>query len=336
MRRLVKSAALGLAVAGVAAFCAGIIAPACPASPVVDQAKQLQRDGKTDQAQALLLDALKQNPSDHEADFFLAKLYMKQQAYDKAVEFAERAVKLADTVSVYHLWLARANLGKAMKSGMIGAFMSARRGRDEYERAIALDPHNLEARFEVCMYYLIAPGVVGGSETKAKEHATVIQSQSELYGSYAWASYWERQKNLAQAESLLVKATAIDTSSTNTALYGLGYFYDRHGRPADAAGVFKQVLVKKPDDLMASYDLASAYVDAKANLDEAEAALKKCLGASPVPQGPDEASVRWRLGLAYDLQGKTDSALVELRKANELAPGIKQFKDALKQVEKKK
>ena len=106
--------------------------------------------------------------------------------------------------------------------------------------------------------------------------------------------------------------------------------------PPKAAGVFKQLLMKKPDDLVALYNLGSVYVDAKTNLDEAEAAFKRCLAEGTASRGPEEATVRWRLGLAYDLQGKTDSALVELRKAVELAPGVKQFKDALKQVEKKK
>jgi tetratricopeptide (TPR) repeat protein len=330
-RQLAHPAALVLVVLGL-----GLAALACYASPAVDQANGLTKDGKPEEARALLLDSVKQNPLDHEADFALAKIYLREQAYDKAVEFAERAVKLADSVAVYHLWLARANLGKAMKSGMVGAFMAARKGRDEYERAVALDPGNLEARFELCMYYLIAPGVVGGSEAKAKENAAVLQSQSELYGAYAWASYWEKQKNLVRAESLLVKAAAIDTSSAHTALYGLGYFYERHEKPGEAAGVFKQLLLKKPDDLVALYSLGSVYVDAKINLEEAEAAFKRYIAEGPVSRGPEEASARWRLGLAYDLQGKTDSALVELKKAVELAPGVKQFKDALKQVEKKK
>jgi tetratricopeptide (TPR) repeat protein len=311
------------------------MALACYAGPAVDQANKLTKEGKPEEARALLLDAVKQNPLDHGANFALAKIYLREQAYDKAVEFAERAVKLADSVAVYHLWLARANLGKAMKSGMFAAFMAARKGLDEYERAVALDPLNLEARFEMCMYYLIAPGVVGGSEAKAKENAAVLQSQSEIYGAYAWASYWEKQKNLVRAESLLVKAAAIDTSSASTGLYGLGYFYERHEKPGEAAGVFKQLLAKKPDDLVALYNLGSVYVDAKTNLDEAEAAFKRYLAEGPVSRGPAEASVHWRLGLVYDLQGKPDSALVELKRAVELAPGVKQFKDTLKQAEKK-
>jgi tetratricopeptide (TPR) repeat protein len=304
-------------------------------SQAVQDASQLVKDGKTSEARTLLVNALKGNPLDHEAHFALAKIYVREQAYDKAAEEAERAVKLADSVAVYHLWLARASLGKAMKSGVMSAFMAARKGKDEYERTIALDPGNVEARFELCMYYLVAPGIVGGSQDKARANAAILESQSELYGAYAWASYWEKEKNVPRAESLLVKAVTIDTSSTNTALYGLGYFYERHEDPAKAAGVFKQILLNKPEDLVALFNLGRVYVDTKTNLDEAEAAFKTYIEAGAPLNGPDEATAHWQLGLAYGLQDKADSALVELRRAVELAPNVKQFKDALKQAEPK-
>ena len=313
----------------------GHIAPADASSQAVEDAGQLVKDGKASEARTLLANALKLDPLDHEAHFALAKLHMREQAYDEAAEEAERAVKLADTVAVYHLWLARASLGKAMKSGVVSAFMAARKGKAEYERTLALDPGNVEARFELCMYYLVAPGMVGGSEDKARANAAILESQSELYGAYAWASYWEREKNVPRAESLLVKAVTIDTSSTNTALYGLGYFYERHENPEKAAGVFKQILLNKPDDLVALFNLGRVYVDTKTNLEEAEAAFKTYIEAGAPPHGPDEATAHWQLGLVYDLQGEADSALVELRRAVELAPNVKQFKDALKQAEQK-
>ncbi len=321
--------------AAILALCILAWAVAGCASPAVEQADQLVKDGKSDEAKTLLIDALKQNPRDHEADFTLAKIYMREQDYDKAAGYAEKAVKIADSVPAYHLWLARASLGKAMKAGVLSAVLSARNGRGEYEKTIALDPENLEARFELAMYYLVAPGIIGGSKEKAKEQATLLESKDPLYGSYAWASYWEKQQDLAKAESLFLTAVGLDTSSASTALYGLGYFYERNAKHDQAAGIFKQILGNRPDDLVALFQLASIYVTTKTNLDEAEAAFKQYLEKGPAPGGPDEAWARWRLGMVYDLQGKRDSSLVELRQAVRLAPGNKQFKDALKQAEKK-
>ena len=40
-------------------------------------------------------------------------------------------------------------------------------------------------------------------------------------------------------------------------------------------------------------------------------------------------------GIIYDREGRPDSAGVELRRAVELAPGIKQYKDTLKEFEER-
>jgi tetratricopeptide (TPR) repeat protein len=305
------------------------------ASEPADLAKQLMADGKRDEARTLLLDAVKQDPRDHKAYLALARIYARERDYDKASEYAEKAVGLADSVSEYHLWVARTALGKAMTSGMVGAFFSARKGRSEYEKAIALDPHNLDARFELCMYYLIAPGMVGGSKDKAREQAVFLDANSPLYGSYAWAAYWEREEQTARAESLYHQSVALDTSSTATALYGLAYFYDRNKKYEQAGSVFKQISEQKPKDLIAVFQMARVYVTGKINLGEAEAALRRYLAEGPAPSGPDEAAARWRLGMACDLQGRREEALAELREAVRLAPDVKQYKDTLKDVEKK-
>lgn len=306
------------------------------AGEAADQARELLASGKSGEAKSLLLDALKTNPRDHEANFMLAKIFLREQDYNKASDYAEKAVDLADSVTEYHLCLARASLAKTIQSGMIGAFLSARKGKSEYERAVALDPANLDARFELCMYYLIAPGMVGGSKDKAKEHALVLESQNPLFGSYAWAGVYEKEQDIAKAESLYHRAVGLDTSSTATALYGLGYFYERNRKYDQATSVFRQIVGNRPDDLVALFQLGRAYVVAKTNLDEAEAAFTRYLSEGPAPNGPDDAAARWRLGMVYDLQGRRDEALAELRKAVELSPGNKQYRDTLKDVEKRK
>jgi tetratricopeptide (TPR) repeat protein len=319
-----------------AAMCLLLAAACLYGSEAADAARQLMAEGKRDEAKALLVGTVGKDSRDDQAYLLLAKICARQQDYDKAAEYAERAVELADSVSEYHLWLARASLGKAMQSGMVGAFLAARKGRSEYEKAIERDPSNLDARFELCMYYLIAPGMVGGSKDKAEEQATVLEAKNPLYGAYAWAAWWEREQQMARAESLYTRAVALDTSSTATALYGLAYFYDRNKKYDQAGSVFKQIVETRPKDLVALFQLGRVYVTGETNLDEAERAFTTYLSQGPAPNGPDEAAAHWRLGMVYDLQGRRDEALPELREAVRLAPQVKQYKDTLKQVEKKK
>jgi len=322
-------------VLGWAALWVALLAACACGSEAADAARQLMADGKREEARALLVAAVGKDSRDHEAYLLLAKISAREQDYDKAAEYAERAVKLADSVSEYHLWLARTSLGRAMQSGMVGAFLAARKGKSEYEKAIERDPSNLDARFELCMYYLIAPAMVGGSKEKAREQAEILEAKNPLYGAYAWAGWWEREQQLARAESLYTRAVELDTSSTATALYGLAYFYDRNKQYDQAGSVFKQIVDARPKDLVALFQLGRVYVTAGTDLEEAEQAFTTYLSQGPVANGPDEAAARWRLGMVYNLQGRRDDALRELREAVRLAPKIKDYRDTLEEVEKK-
>jgi len=287
------------------------------------------------EAKALLYAATQENPDDHRAHFLLAKLHLKDQDHNTAIEHAQRAVKLEDSVSEYHLWLARSYLAKAMESRVINAFRYARKGKSEYEKAVALDSANVEARLELCLYLLAAPSIVGGDKDDGKEQAAILEGLDALYGSYAWASVWEREGDLHKAEAALRNAVQLDTSSAFYARYALGYFFERNQKYDEAVGVFKDIVALKPDEMNAVFQVGKIFVITKRNLDEAETCFKRYLEVEAPPNAPDWGAAHWRLGMVYDLQGKVDLAVAELRKAVALAPDNKEFRKTLKQVEKK-
>ncbi|MFH1312311.1 MAG: tetratricopeptide repeat protein [Candidatus Eisenbacteria bacterium] len=304
-------------------------------SPLVEKARTLVDKRQDTEAETLLLEAIEEGAREHEAYFLLAKIHLRRQDHKTAVKFAERAIKIDDSISEYHLWLARSYLAKAMESGMVSAFRYARRGKGEYEKAIELDSTNTEARFELCMYLVAAPGMVGGDKDKGVEQATIIEKQDSLFGAYAWAGIWEQDDEFEKAEASLRSAVVLDTSSSHYAMYALGFFFERRERYDEAEGVFKEILEIEPDDMGALFQVGRIYVLAERNLDEAETCFKRYLEVEPRPNSPDWAAAHWRLGMVYDLQGMTDPALTELRKAVEMAPDNKEYQKTLKNVEKK-
>lgn len=308
---------------------------AVASSFAVEEARQLIEQQKDSEAETLLLKAIEENEQDHEAYALLARIRLRKQDHKGAIDYATRALNIDETVSSYHLWLARSYLAKAMESGMINAFRYARKGKGEYEKAVALDPANTEARFELCMYLVAAPGLVGGDREKGMEHAKIIEAQDSLLGAYAWAGVWESGKDLDKAEASLRHAVGLDTSSTYSALYNLGYFFARNEKHDAAAVVFSDILAKKPNEMNALFQLGRMYVLAETNLDEAEMCFKRYLEVEPPANAPAWAAAHWRLGMVYDLQGKTDLAVAELEKAVELEPDNKEFRQTLKMVKRK-
>jgi tetratricopeptide (TPR) repeat protein len=310
--------------------------PALTSTAQVEEARRLIEKRKDTEAEPILLEAIEENAGDHEAHFLLAKINLRKQEHNEATKYAERAVNLSDSISEYRLWLARSYLAKAMESGVINAFRYARKGKGEYEKALALDSSNIEARFELCMYLLAAPGMVGGNKDKGVEQAEIIETQDSLYGAYAWAGVYERENELGKAETSFSRAVELDTSSTYYARYALGYFFERHEMYDDAVEVFRDILARKPDEMNAVFQVGKICIITEKDLDEAETCFKRYLEVEAPRNAPDWAAAHWRLGMVYDLQGKTDPALVELQRAVDLAPGNKEFRKTLEEVTKKR
>jgi tetratricopeptide (TPR) repeat protein len=326
---LAGAAAVAMAVAVI------LVALSALADTRTEEARKLVERGENDRAEDLLLETITGDPEDAEAHFLLAKVYLRKQEHDLARHEAERAVEIDDSVSKYQLWLARTYLAAATESGFINAFRYAWKGKKAYEKAVELDSANVEARLELCMYLVAAPGLVGGSLKKGREQAKAVEMQDSLYGSYAWASVLEREGDLEQTEAYLKRAVRLDTTSTLYARHALGYFYERNDRLDDAGKIFGSILEERPDDLIALFQVGKICAESGSDLNRAESCLSRYLDSEIPPNGPSRASAHWRLGTVYDLQGRTGLAVEELRRAVELAPENKRFRKTLEDARKK-
>src|SRR3712207_5980227 len=130
-----------------------------------------------------------------------------------AVDWFEKAVKANDSSSEYHLWLANALGTEAQRASKLRQPFLARRVKSEFERAVQLDPRSVAARRGLMDFYLIAPGVMGGSKEKAREQAAEIAKLSPLQGRFAMAAIAQREKDVKAVEREFVAAVAENPDS---------------------------------------------------------------------------------------------------------------------------
>ena len=305
-------------------FCA---APAARSAPA-DSLEALMEQGDYAGARALAGQLLASDPDDAGVSIILSQIYLTEEKGPPAVDAARRAVDLEPSVADYHLWLARAYLLRASQSTLLSLWY-AWKGKGEYEKAAELDPGNVQIRLELCLYYLLAPGIAGGSGDRARGEAQSIEASSPLFGAYAWASIYEKDKDLERAEEKLMQAIEMDTTSTLQARYALGYFYHRNGRLSDARGVFEEIWARNPDDMNAMYHIGTTYILEGRELDKAEELLTAYLESDPRPDQPTHAMAHWRLGMLYEQKGEIESALSHFEKAVELNPNNREFRAAL-------
>jgi tetratricopeptide (TPR) repeat protein len=303
----------------------------------LEEGKRLFKEEKYEEAKEVLLKVVEKEPENPEVNFILCKVYLILDDYDNSIKYGEKAVKLNDSQAEYHLWLGRGYVIQAQKGSKLKALFRAKKGKDEWERAVELDSTNLGARFDLMQYYIGAPGIAGGDKKKAKKEAEIIEKMDSLYGAYAWgAFYWQGEKDFDKAETYLRKAVKLDTSSTYSATYQLGFFLQQQEKHHQAAEVFEKLYNQHPDQMPALYQVGRTYLLAKDSLDKAAWCFQQYLRVPPKKGNPDWAAAHWRLGMVYDLQGKTDLAVAELEEAVRLDPKSKEYQKTLKEVKKKK
>src|SRR5882757_9823155 len=104
----------------------------------------------------------------------MGRNYYMQGDYKKATEVLEKALAADPSNSQYALWLARAQGRRAETSSPFTAPGHASKARQSFEKAVQLNPRNLEALTDLFEYYLQAPGFLGGGLDKAQTTAQRI------------------------------------------------------------------------------------------------------------------------------------------------------------------
>src|SRR5208283_4033820 len=131
---------------------------------------------------------------DPESFNLLSRAYYATERWDDAVRYGERAVILRPDDSSYHLWLAREYGEKAANSNPLTAAGVARKARNEFERAVQLDPSSVEARLDLAEYYTEAPTIMGGGLDKARDQATQVAKRNSAKSHLILARIAEKDK----------------------------------------------------------------------------------------------------------------------------------------------
>src|SRR5262249_25000039 len=116
-------------------------------------------------------------------------------------KYGERAVILEPNNASYHLWLARVYGRKAGDSKAFSAATNARKAKNEFERAVQLDPSSVAARLDLAQYYTEAPSFMGGGVEKAREQADEVAKYDMGNARLILARVAVKQKQYAEAEA---------------------------------------------------------------------------------------------------------------------------------------
>jgi tetratricopeptide (TPR) repeat protein len=268
------------------------------------------------------------------ASYWLGRVAMAENKLDAAEDHFERAIKANGTISEFHLWLGRAAGEKAQNANVLKQPGLARKTKSAWERAIALDPKNLDARADLVSYYIMAPGIMGGSHEKAREQVEEIRKLNPYRGGLEAVRVAENEKKPARAEGeLRILVSSFPDSAAP--LVRLGLVLQGQQKWADAFSLFDEVLARKPNDPSALYQLGRTAAMSGQRLDDGQAALEKFLALQQPPPGLSLGGAHFRLGMIAERRGDIPVARKEYETAVSLEPRLEDAKKALARVNKK-
>ena len=314
-RRRVLIAALGLVAASSALGAQ---------SPQLEQARRLVEAERYAEAKQILKLL---GSADHEAAFLLGKIALIENDAPAAVDWLEESVRMNPRSSEYYDWLGKAYGTQAQKANKLRQASLAKKTKSAWEKAIALDPNNLEAKQDMISYYLLAPGFLGGSKEKAKVLAFEVRARSPYRGALVVAQVCGATKDQACVEREL--SSIVRAYPDSAAAHGLlAAAYAINGQHAKAFAVLDARLKAKPADANALFALGRTASISGQNLDRGEQALKAYI-ADPLPKGPAVANAHYRLGTIVAKKGDKAAARKEYQQALKLNPKLDDAKKAL-------
>lgn len=210
--------------------------------------------------------------------------YYMQGDYKRSTEVLEKAMAAEPHDAFHALWLGRAYGRRAESASWFTAPGLAAKAHQYFERAVELDPRNLEALADLFDYYLEAPGFLGGGEEKAQRTAAQIAQLSPAEGYLAKAKLAEKRKEYSNAEAHLRLAVGAAPQQIGK-LIELAHFLVRQGRVQEADQSLARAEIIAPGSPRLMLARADLYIKT-GRKQQARDILQRYMSAQLTPDDP--------------------------------------------------
>ena len=226
---------------------------------------------------------------------------------EAALKQLEICANRLPTAAMCHYGVGSVLGAQALSQGMLKALGSAGRVRDSLARAVELDPLLYAARNALVQFYLVVPGIAGGSVAKAREVASAANARQPEHAKLLLALVDIGQKKHEQAEASLASVRAGDDKELAAdvaevwAQLGFTYLNDRQDTKARA--VFERLVRERPNSPRGHYGLGRVFTDA-GQFDQAITAFERASALDRTAELP----IDYRAALAYQVKGDREKA----------------------------
>jgi tetratricopeptide (TPR) repeat protein len=261
----------------------------------------------------------------------LSRAYFSMDSWDEAVKYGERAVGLEPMNSNYHLWLGRAYGRKAGDSNPLRAAGLAKKARNEFERAVQLDPANVPARVDLAQYYTEAPSFMGGGLDKARAQAGQVQGSDPAMAHLIQARVAEKDKRYSDAEAEYKSAIQQAKNPADMWLQ-LADFYRQRERYDDMQSAIQSAMAQPHKSAESYFDAGNQLFLSSRDFPAAVDYLQKYLASGELVESAPAFRAHYLMGQLQEKMGHNAAAATEYQASLALASGFAPATRALGQL----
>ncbi len=262
-----------------------------------------------------------------------ATKHFDNQDYKESIEQLKILLKEdADNLS-YNRLIAQAylKLSQDQNSGIMKAAGFLKKSKKYFVKVAELDAGDIEARENLAYSYFFPPKIAGGNKKKAQKYLAEIKELSPKKGLEIEIEFLLYKKKYEQAENICRQLLNKFPEDTNV-YYSLGMIYQQQKAYDNAFEAFEDNLKKDAEAWNALYQIGRTAVFSKTNLERGAECLIQFLDHEPTEDEPGLDSANWRLGMIYELQGKSDLAILAYEDGLKINPDNKECKKSLNKL----
>jgi tetratricopeptide (TPR) repeat protein len=254
------------------------------------------------------------------------------EQWDDAVRYGERAVSLDPNNATYHLWLGREYGRKAADANPLTAAGLARKAKNEFERAVQLDPANVPARLDLAQYYTEAPAIMGGGLDKARDQAAQMLKYDPSKSHLVLARVAVKERQYGEAEAQF-RAAILSAKNPADMWLQLAAFYRQRGRLDDMQSAVQSAMTQPGKPAESYFDAAKELYLGSRNLFAARQYLQQYLSSGGLVESAPAFRAHYMIGQLNEKMGNSGAAVTEYEASIAMASGFVPARKALGRVQ---
>jgi tetratricopeptide (TPR) repeat protein len=243
--------------------------------------------------------------------YYLGRIAFEEGDAEKAKDYLTQSVEMEPNSADEYYWLGRAYGELALNASLFKQASYASNVRKYFQLAVDTDPKHVPAKRGLFEFYIMAPGIMGGSVEKAeqliKDIYTLSPVDADIKKLVLLNKKDEQDKRLTQAKLLVTQYP-----SSAEALYEAGVVLREKKNYVDAQSAFEAASKipvthqnrKFVESSLFSFSEVSLVASAK--IEEAIAGLEKLLASSVDNPKANKNWPLWNLAKLYNKQGNME------------------------------